>query len=198
MIGFDLRPLSTADADWKRGRLVFVVVLLISVAAELLVFVWSERAAFSGPSWATASGVTSVALIFAAVAFVSFALAGLPRLLPGAESLTVDARGVHLFYRNAGREDFPWTDRSGFLLRDLSALPDVARAGRAFSVRGARYWRRRTLLTRAAFDAILSEARARGAKVSAPGERVAPRGRPIRQYRVRADARGPRDPRGRP
>jgi hypothetical protein len=170
VIGFDLRPLSPADTIWKRGGLVFALTILVAVGLELLEFVWSERTTLSGPSLRTATGGIILALTIAMLGFLSFGVAGVPRLLPGAEALTIDAAGVYLVYRKATRVDFPWTDRSGFVLRDYSAFPDILRDGRTFILRGPHFWRRRTLLTREAFEAVLAEARGRGAKVRCGGE----------------------------
>jgi hypothetical protein len=192
VLGFDLRPLAPADASWKRGGLVYVIVLLVAVGAELVAFLGSQRTSLFGPAWDSASGLVDLVLTFALLGFLGFGVAAIPRFLPGAEAMTIDATGVHLEYRTALREDFLWSEPSGFLLLDGSALPDVLVAGRAFSLRGPQLWRRRTLLTRSAFEAILAAAGGRGAVVSQ--ERAGAWGGPAPiRYRVRPrEISGPR------
>ncbi|MGA8303589.1 MAG: hypothetical protein WA547_02525 [Thermoplasmata archaeon] len=188
VIGFDLRSLSPADVTWKRSGLVLVLAILVAVGVELAALLWSERTTLSARLWETAAGEVEVALILAMIGFLSLGVAGIPRLLPGAEKLTIDQAGVHLFYQNATREDFPWRDRRGFLIRDYTDFPNMVREGRAFNLRGPQFRRRRTLLTRGAFEAILEEARARGAEISTRRGGTSWRGPVPSTYRVRAPA----------
>jgi hypothetical protein len=188
MLEFDLRPLSSADVAWKRGSFLYLQVLLVAIGAELLAFLWSERATPTGFSIGTPAGAVDLGLVLAMLGFLSFGGVSVARFLPGAERLTLDAVGVHLIYRNVAREDIVWTDRSGLQLLDCSDVPDALREGTAFRLCGHGVWRRRSLLTRDAFAAVLAEARRRGEMVSVRTRTTGSRGPVIRSYRIRGRA----------
>ena len=185
MTVFDLRSLAPADIAWKRGGVVYVVCALVAIAVEILAFTWSVRGTISGAGVDTIPGLTDLLLIASALGAIGFGVAGFPRLLAGADLLAVDDAGVHLYYRSGFREDYFWGERSSFVLRDYGHSPELVRSGRAFLLVGPRVWRRRTLLTRDALEAILSEARRQRVDID---DHDAPRATgtdPPKVYRIR-------------
>jgi hypothetical protein len=90
----------------------------------------------------------------------------------GASRLLVDSAGIHLQYPGGQRDDLLWSDqRLRITLFDFSGQPLWVQANRAYRMERTRKLpafgpsHRRTLLTRDAFEAVVSAARRNGLSV---------------------------------
>jgi len=168
---FDLRGLRSSDAESKRGGLVYVSVVTASLAVLLVAFGWTTIPSLA--RGALPGGVAGVdfALLAGLGGAVGLGLLGIHRLLPGAIGLIVDRGGIRRTYARDRREDLPWDRVRGLVLCDYRQSPEMLRGGRSLSLRGPRFWSRRTLLTPEAFETILNGAEAERASVTvrAPG-----------------------------
>ncbi len=160
-LAFDLRGLVAADRAWKLPRLAYVLVILGSLGVALLGLFESGGGSSSPIEASSGTRLTDLALTAGIVAVLGLGVTGIPRLRRGASALTIDNAGLHLVYSPSAHEDIGWSDRRGFVLRDLSASPMFVRGDQAFRLHRASFWGRRTLLTQAAFESILREAELR-------------------------------------
>jgi len=90
-------------------------------------------------------------------------------MLAGADRLTISATGIRLSYQTVAAEDLAWNDgRTSFTLLDFSEQPPYVGANRAYRIDLSRRLPvfgvpgRRSLLTKEAFDAILTASRSHG------------------------------------
>lgn len=183
---FDLRGLVAADRAWKLPRLAYVLVILVSLGVALLGLLESAGGSSSPIGASSGTRLTDLAVTAGLVAVLGLGVTGIPRLRRGASALTIDDVGLHLVYSPSAHEDIGWSDRRGFVLRDLSASPTFARGDQAFRFHRASLWGRRTLLTQAAFESILREAELRAMERSEERGSVNRYGYVPITYRIRA------------
>ncbi len=155
---FDLRSLTEIDRTWKLPRLAFAVIMLGAVGCQAVELFWSIATGFD---WTTTTSV-GASLLLAAALFIGVGCAGLPRLFRGATEIRLSSVGVHLCYPGGRQELQRWDDPAGFLLTGPPARPDEPAPGGLLRFSGPRFSSRRTFLTRAAYDAIVTEASRRG------------------------------------
>lgn len=185
-IGFDLSRFAWADRAWKQGRLVFVLAILLGFGGELVALLWAEHALLLGGGWVTPRGELAVILLAGLSGVIGFGLVGLPRLLPGAGAVRLDATGVHLIYRGGRQEHLRWADRVGFVLQDYRGSPEMVSQDLAFRLHGPRFWSRRTLLPAEVLESILAEARHHDVEIAEHLGSVARYGFVPRTYEIRS------------
>jgi hypothetical protein len=167
---YDLTPFASQDAAWKRSSFYLLLAIIVGLGSELVYIVWSDRGTIISKGLGSPAGEVALAALFCFGGIIGFCIACVPRLLPGARSLRVDADGVHLFYGHHKHTDLLWAGRSRFLLYDYSAYPSMVADGMAYGFYGAHIWNRRSLVSNEAFEKVLETARERGADVTShPG-----------------------------
>lgn len=164
---FDLREFRSADKKWKQVALYVVVAGALGLSLEVLALVVPDLGALEARGLSTQSGQFFLFGIFVVILAISVCLIILPRQLSGAELLGVDDYGVHLRYPRGREDHFRWSSPGLlFTLYDYSSYKSEVELGGAYIIFGPHVWRRRSLISKEAFDSMLTRARARGAKIS--------------------------------
>ncbi len=130
------------------------------------------------------AGWTDLAGIGALAAVLAAAILGIRRLLPGAREIEIADSGVRLRYGGGSEELIRWRSGDRLLLRDYSGEPEMLERGRAYHLRTARFWTRRTLVTKETVEAILGFARSTGVRVVPQTNAQGRWGRPPLEYRL--------------
>ena len=192
----DNRPSRVDDRRWKLPRLAVVLALVGIFASDLAYVAASQGLALAGPWDDRGAGAAEVALLAAMVAFIAIGLAGVPRLLPGADRIVVREDGLDLTYARGRTVHLPWGGNSGAVLRDSSSDAVMTAANLAHHLSGPRFWSRRTLVTRSTQRAILAFAERHGVPVSRRSVRARWTGVELVVYRFgRRDERAASDDR---
>ncbi len=161
-VEFDLRPLARIDRMSKWPRLGVALAILGAIAVETVYLAGETVRAVASDGPGRSLDWVNVAFLGATLAFVLTGGALLPRLLPGAQALSIDEAGLELRFPRGAPVRVGWDDPRGFRLTDLRTEPDAS--GDLLAGRFSRdRWRDRpTLLTTSAFDAVVEHATRHG------------------------------------
>ncbi len=190
VLNFDLRGLARADMAWKLPRLVYLLAILAVMGSALLLLILYATGATVPGGPASSGRWSALAMIAGFGAVFAIGIASVPQLRGGASTLSIDAEGLHLIYSRRIREDILWSDRRGFILRDLTASATFANSGLEFQLHRPNFWARRTLLTENAFQSILREARRRPVEVATRRNGARRHGFSPLTYRIRRSIGG--------
>lgn len=169
---FDLSDFTQHDRQWKRPGFYLLLVVTLGLSLELAILLLPLVEFFLGPSpdiGAHATAILDRAVLGGVLlVFIAFAGASIPRFLPGARNIQVDNDGITLVFPSGRTERLSWLDhRDYFYIRDNSAYPRLVARGSTYYLylpTLTHFGRdRRSLLSRAAFDAIVAKARDAGA-----------------------------------
>lgn len=178
----DNRELRSVDREWKRGGFFLVSSLIGAFLADTLYVLWDYRALLGAGGSRASFGAWI--FVVALLAVIAFGCVGLPRLLPGAERVTLDPLGVRLDYRDGRVELLRWESEGGVVLTDYTGVDSMVARGRTFVLRGPRYWSRRTLLPPQTARSILAYAELQGARSRRRALSAGPSGAEVVAYRL--------------
>ena len=164
---FDLTGLQAADRTLKRSSLYLVVGGILWLGG-ILVYIEAWGFHFILSSGLSTSQDQGIVFGGAGLALaVIFSVMLIPSQLPGARRIRIDDVGLRMTFGSGRVKLFAWSDpRTQLVLRDFSSDPAVVRAGTTYSITGVHLWNGQSLLSKEAFDSLLSYARKRGLAVS--------------------------------
>lgn len=164
---FNLHEFAHSDTEWKRGTFWILVASALGIGLETAILIAYRYSALrAGAIW-TAGGQNFAVVMVGELCAVAVILACLPRFLSGARLIRVDDLGIHLFYSGRKSEQYLWSDsRISFRMDDYSEHADLAPTWVAYGIYRPYPWNRRSILSKAAFDAVLASARSHGLDVS--------------------------------
>jgi hypothetical protein len=192
----DLRGLRQAD---RRGKSVLYLVLggTIGLSIEELLLVGLKLQYLEKGGIAAPAGQLFVFGVAAAALLIIVGLSTVPAYLPGASVIAIEPDGIRLAFSGRRSHFLGFHDpRCRFQLRDYSQARNGLNRRRTYLldvpyVRGSWLFRRPSVLTKGAHEAILAAAREHGLRISIRTTRLVGGGPPMVAHRVLAGPRGP-------
>jgi hypothetical protein len=168
---YDFTELGPADARGKKGAIYLPLAIALGLGSEWAVLVVPKLSEL-----AHSAGDSSRVLVIAYITVIAWtgvvvALLTLPAYLAGATALRLDKEQVSIQYGRGKTRNLRWSSRRTRIeLRDFSGYPKLVRQQRSYllylpTVPRAWIFHRRSVITRAAFEALLQAARTSSARV---------------------------------
>lgn len=169
---YDLSDLERVDRLYKKFGLYLTLAIALGLAAE-----WAALIAPILPALArqTASSMQFVVAIYItgiSWTVVIVAALTLPADFAGASAIQITDEGIQVCYANSKQRALPWSSsHTRFELRDFSEYPRMLRQRRGYHIytpilTGAWIFHRRSVITREAFEGVLSAAQRGGARIT--------------------------------